>query len=325
MSKKTESKNLVTFLLGLRTGLRTGLGIGLGEDYPKVSLMEIFNIPSLRNPVMILAFEGWNDAGEAASGAIEQLLAQEQSQNEDTNLQLIARIESEEFYDFQVNRPYINVDDFLVRELTWPTTDIYAMTLSHQERDLIIVKGDEPSMRWRTFTSELLDLADALEVSLVLSLGSLLADVPHSRPISVNVTAAHPAIASRLGVENSTYEGPTGILGVISDACVRRGIDAVSMWAAVPHYASGAPSPKSSLALINALEDFLDISVEYSDLATAAEEWESEVSEMAREDSDVAAYVKALEESKDAAELPSVSGESIAKEFERYLRRRQQD
>jgi predicted ATP-grasp superfamily ATP-dependent carboligase len=188
-------------------------------------------------------------------------------------------------------------------------------------RDLVIVTGVEPSMRWKSFTSDLLDLADDLEVSLIVTLGSLLADTPHTRPITVTGTGAHPSISARLGVSVSKYEGPTGILGIIQDGCMRRGIDAISLWAAVPHYASNAPSPKATLALINTLEDFLDISIPLSDLPEAADAWEKDVNDLAAEDNEVAEYVKALEESKDAAELPDVSGDSIAKEFERYLRR----
>jgi predicted ATP-grasp superfamily ATP-dependent carboligase len=153
----------------------------------------------------------------------------------------------------------------------------------------------------------------------------MLADVPHSRPIAVSGTSAHPDLAVRLGVEVSRYEGPTGILGIIADGCIRRGIDAVSLWAAIPHYASSSPSPKATLSLVNSLEDFLEITIPPADLSEAADEWEKDVTEMAKEDTDVAEYVKALEDSKDAAELPDVSGDSIAKEFERYLRRRTKD
>ena len=155
----------------------------------------------------------------------------------------------------------------------------------------------------------------------MVTLGSLLADSPHTRPITVTSTAAHPNIADRLGVSVSKYEGSTGIIGIIQDGCMRRGIDAISLWAAVPHYASNSPSPKASLALINSLEDFLDISIPLGSLQADSDEWEKSVDELAAEDSDVADYVKALEESKDAAELPDISGELIAKEFERYLRR----
>ena len=180
-------------------------------------------------------------------------------------------------------------------------------------------------MKWKTFTHDLLDLADDLEVQMIITLGSMLADAPHSRPITVTGSGAHPDLAKRLGVEVSRYEGPTGILGVISDACIRRGIDAISLWAAIPHYASNSPSPKATLALINALEDFLEISLPQGDLHTDSLEWESEVDELAREDSDVAEYVKALEESKDSALLSDVSGEDLARELERFLRRQSEN
>jgi predicted ATP-grasp superfamily ATP-dependent carboligase len=193
------------------------------------------------------------------------------------------------------------------------------------KRDLIIVTGVEPSMRWKSFTSELLDLADDLEVSLVVTLGSLLADSPHTRPITVTGTSAHPNMANRLGVSVSKYEGPTGILGIIQDGCARRGIDAISLWAAVPHYASNAPSPKASLALITSLEDYLEIAIPLGSLQSDSDEWEKSVDQLAAEDTDVAEYVKALEESKDAAELPDISGDIIAKEFERYLRRQNEN
>ncbi len=287
--------------------------------------MEIHQIPLLRNPVMIVAFSGWNDAAEAASGAVEHLLSGWRDKSDEVVPELIADVDSEDFYDFQVNRPQVSIDDSEIRSITWPTTQVFGLAIPSMQRDLVIVTGVEPSMRWKNFTADLLDLADDLEVSLVMTLGSLLADTPHSRPITVTGTGAHPSIASRLGVSVSTYEGPTGILGIIQDGCMRRGIDAISLWAAVPHYAASSPSPKATLALINTIEEFLDISIPMSDLPERSDAWEKEVDEIAAEDSEVAEYVKALEESKDAAELPDVSGDSIAKEFERYLRRHQED
>jgi proteasome assembly chaperone (PAC2) family protein len=235
--------------------------------------------------------------------------------------ELIADVDVEEFYDFQVNRPTVCIDESSIRSLTWPGTQIFGLRTPELDHDFVIVRGVEPSMKWKTFAGDILDLADDLEIDMVITLGSMLADTPHTRPITVSGSGAHPEIAQRLGVEISKYEGPTGILGVIQDACVRRGIDAVSLWAAIPHYASGSPSPKAILALINALEDFLEITLPQGELANESCDWEIEVSEMAKEDSDVAEYVKALEESKDAAELPEVSGESIARELERFLRR----
>lgn len=277
--------------------------------------MEILQIPPLRSPIMIFAFGGWNDAGEAATGAVSHLL----NSWEHT---LIGRFDPEEFYDFQVNRPMVFVDDSKIRQITWPTTEVFGILTPQFEFDLVVVKGLEPSMRWKRFTSDLLDLADDLEVSMILTTGSLLADTPHSRPISVSGSGSHPEIAKRLGVEVSRYEGPTGILGILQEAAERRGIDAISLWAAIPHYASAPPSPKATLALINALEDFLNISIPLGNLADESKMWEAGIDEMAQEDSDLREYIRQLESSKDETELPEATGESIAREFERYLRRR---
>ena len=295
------------------------------QGYLKVAFMEIHQIPLLREPVMVIAFSGWNDAAEAASGAVEHLLSGWRDKNDDVIPELIANVESEDFYDFQVNRPVVTIDDSEIRSITWPSTSVFGMAIPSMDRDLVIVTGVEPSMKWKSFTSDLLDLADDLEVSLIVSLGSLLADTPHTRPITVTATGSHPSIANRLGVSVSKYEGLTGILGIIQDGCMRRGIDAISLWAAVPHYASNAPSPKATLALINTLEEFLNIKIPLSDLPDKSDAWEREVNDLAADDSEIADYVKALEESKDAAELPEVSGDTIAKEFERYLRRQQED
>jgi proteasome assembly chaperone (PAC2) family protein len=274
---------------------------------------------------MVIAFSGWNDAGEAATGAVSHLLGSWTDSNTDVVPELIAEVDVEEFYDFQVNRPTVYIDESSIRSLTWPSTQVFGLRTPELDHDFVVIRGVEPSMKWKTFAANILDLADDLEVDMVITLGSMLADTPHTRPITVSGSGAHPEIAQRLGVEISRYEGPTGILGVIQDACVRRGIDAISLWAAIPHYASGSPSPKATLALINALEDFLEISLPQGDLHNESHEWEVEVSEMAKEDSDVAEYVKALEESKDAAELPEVSGESIARELERFLRRQSEN
>ena len=270
---------------------------------------------------MVIAFSGWNDAGEAATGTASHLLASWTDSDTDVVPELIADIDPEEFYDFQVNRPTVVVDESSIRSLTWPGTQIFALRTPDLKHDFVIVRGVEPSMKWKTFTSDLLDLADDLEVDLVITVGSMLADTPHTRPITVSGSGAHPEIARRLGVEISKYEGPTGILGVIQDGCVRRGVDAISLWAAIPHYASSSPSPKATLALVNALEDFLEMTLPQGELPQESLAWEREVTEMAREDSDVAEYVKALEESKDAADLPEATGESIARELERFLRR----
>jgi len=268
---------------------------------------------SLREPIMISAFSGWTDAGEAATGALDHLLASWSHHK-------LATMDAEEYYDFQVNRPSISLDAKVVREIVWPNTVIFEVSAPQLPNDFLVVKGIEPSMRWRSFTRELLDLADVYEVGMSIALGSLLADVPHTRPIVVTGSGAHPDVAKRLGVEVSRYEGPTGIIGVLQDAAFRRNIDAVSLWASVPHYVSTPPCPKSTLALINSLEDFLAIQIPHGDLAERSTAWESQVDKLASDDAEVGEYVKELEKSKDDAELPLATGDSIAREVERFLR-----
>lgn len=278
--------------------------------------MQIHHIPGLRNPIAILAFNGWNDAGEAASGAISHLMNCWGNQEV-----LIAETNSEDFYDFQQIRPMVFVDNSQIRRINWPTTKIYALETPHLPFDLVVVRGPEPSLKWQTFSNQLIDLFEDLEVELVITLGALLADVPHSRPISVTGTSSNPTLAKKFGMEVSRYEGPTGILGILQDICTKREIDALSLWAAIPHYASGAPSPKASLALIEELDDFLDINIPAGDLPEAAKAWEIAVSELAEEDAEISEYVKQLEADKDDNDLEDTTGDVIAKEFERYLRR----
>jgi predicted ATP-grasp superfamily ATP-dependent carboligase len=280
--------------------------------------MEILGIPQLRSPIMILAFSGWNDAGEAASAAIEHLASI-------WPVQPIGEFDTEEFYDYQNNRPIVSVDESFNRSLTWPTTTVRGVSLPNYDRDLILVSGVEPSLKWRSFVGQLLDLGEDLDISMVVCLGSLLADVPHTRPIPVTATAARPEFGERLGLEMSRYEGPTGILGAIQDACNQREIDALSIWAAIPHYVSSPPCPKATLSLLNHLEDLLELSIDLGELPEDAKAWEIGVDQLSQEDSEIADYVKSLEESKDEADLPEATGEAIAREFERYLRRRGED
>jgi predicted ATP-grasp superfamily ATP-dependent carboligase len=280
--------------------------------------MEILGIPQLRSPIMILAFSGWNDAGEAASAALEHLASI-------WPVQTIGEFDTEEFYEYQNNRPIVSVDESFNRSLTWPTTTVRGVSLPNYDRDLILVSGVEPSLKWRTFVGQLLDLGEDLDISMVVCLGSLLADVPHTRPIPVTATAARPEFGERLGLEMSRYEGPTGILGAIQDACNQREIDALSIWAAIPHYVSSPPCPKATLSLLNHLEDLLELSIDLGELPEDAKAWEIGVDQLSQEDSEIADYVKSLEESKDEADLPEATGEAIAREFERYLRRRGED
>jgi predicted ATP-grasp superfamily ATP-dependent carboligase len=285
--------------------------------------MEIHQIPLLRSPIMVIACGGWSDAGEAATGTISHLLNSVGNHANDALSagELIAEIDSEDYYDFQVNRPLIVVNDSMIRSLTWPGLQIFGLRNPDGDRDFVLVRGVEPSMRWRSFASEILDLAEDLEVELVITLGSMLADTPHTRAIPVSGTGAHPEIANRLGMEVSRYEGPTGILAVIQDGCVKRGIDAIALWAAIPHYASATPSPKAILALLNGIEDFIEINLPHGSLPELAHQWEAAVDEMVKEDSDIEEYIKTLEESKDSDQLGDDSGEELAREVERFLRR----
>ena len=287
--------------------------------------MEILQIPSLRDPIMLIAFSGWNDGAEAATGALDHLLSAWTDSNDDVVPVLIAQVDSEDFYDYQMSRPQVRVSDSMQREITWPGTQIFGLSIPSMKKDLVIVTGVEPSMRWKSFTREILDIADDLETSMIITIGAMLSDSPHTRPIRILATTSNPSIGSRLDLQPSNYQGPTGIIGAIQDGCTKRGIESLSLWASVPHYAPNAPSPKASLALIQAIEDYLGISIPLGDLREQAETWEDSVTQLASEDADVADYVKALEASKDAADLPEVSGETIAKEFEKYLRRHQED
>ena len=272
------------------------------------------SLPDLVNPVMLCAFEGWNDAGDAASGAVLHL-------EEVWSATQVAEIDPEDYYDFQVNRPEVVIEDGK-RQIVWPSTRLSVARIPLATRDVVLVHGIEPSMRWRTFTAELLGAARDLGVEMVVTLGALLADTPHTRPVPVSGTSSDPDIALRMGYEPSTYEGPTGIVGVLQDACTTAGIPAVSLWAAVPHYVAQPPCPKATLALLGRIEDLLDVPVPLGDLPEEAKAWQIGVDELAAEDDEIAAYVRSLEEAVDTAELPEASGDAIAREFERYLRRR---
>ena len=281
-------------------------------------MIEYDGLPSLTDPVMIAAFEGWNDAGEAASATITHL-------REVWQAELLTELDPEEYYDYQVNRPHISMDDSGVRQLDWPATRIFVARPPLFPRDLVLVQGIEPNMRWQQFTRELLGLAAELDVNLVVTLGALLSDSPHTRPVPVNGSTTDARLAADLGMEPSTYEGPTGIVGVIQEACERFGLPAVSLWASIPHYVGQAPSPKGTLALVRKVEDVLDVPVPLGDLVEESRAWEIGVDELAEDDDEVADYVRQLEQARDTTELPEASGEAIAREFERYLRRRSSD
>ncbi len=281
-------------------------------------MIEIDDAPELVDPIVIAAFEGWNDAADAASSVVDHLMRV-------WDARIVGAVDPEDFYDFQVNRPVVGTDAQGHRRLTWPTTQIAVASPPDLGRDVILIRGIEPNMRWRQFCAELLAATDELGGEMVVTLGALLADTPHTRPIPVTGTATEPELVDRLKLEQSTYEGPTGIVGVFQDACVRVDMPAVSYWAAVPHYVAQPPCPKATLALVGQLEDLLETSIPLGDLPEDARAWERGVDELAEEDEDVADYVRSLEQTRDTADLPEASGEAIAREFERYLKRREDD
>jgi proteasome assembly chaperone (PAC2) family protein len=281
-------------------------------------VIELEGVPELTDPVLIAAFEGWNDAGDAATEAVEYL-------EEVWEAETVAEIDPEDYYDFQVNRPQVTHDDDGARRIVWPETRVSVARLTSVGRDVVLLRGVEPSMRWRSYCAEILALADELGVEMVVTLGALLADTPHTRPIPVSGTVTDPAVGTRLSLETSRYEGPTGIVGVLQAAASAVGLPAVSIWAAVPHYVSQPPSPKATLALLRKVEDLLDVPVPMGDLPEDARAWERGVDELAAEDDEIAEYVASLEQARDTADLPEASGEAIALEFERYLRRRTDD
>ncbi|HLM86957.1 MAG TPA: PAC2 family protein [Solirubrobacteraceae bacterium] len=273
----------------------------------------------LRAPAMVCAFQGWNDAGDAASSAVAFLASA-------LGARSFARIDSEEFFDFQANRPTIRLGENEVREIEWPTVEIFEALAPRARRDLVLVQGVEPSMRWRTFSTHLVDLAEALGVQMVVSLGALLGDVPHSRPVAMTGHASDAALLARLGVPATRYEGPTGIVGVLHTACVHAGLPSATLWASVPHYVAAATNPKAALALLRRLEVLVSVSVDVSELESTAADYERQVGMAVRSDPDIQAFVERLEQSADREEqsvrMDVPSGDIIASEFQRFLRQR---
>jgi proteasome assembly chaperone (PAC2) family protein len=272
--------------------------------------------PRLLQPVVVAAFEGWNDAGDAASTALEHLELS-------WDAKPLAAMDPDDYYDFQVTRPTVHLVDGITRRIEWPTTRLSVCRPPGADHDVVLVRGIEPNMRWRGFCTELLTYLEKLGATTVVTLGALLTDTPHTRPVPVSGTAYDAESAAKFGLETSRYQGNTGIVGVFQDACVRAGIPAISFWAAVPHYVSQAPDPKAAVALLHRVEEVLDLEVPLGGLPEQAEAWERTVSEMADADDEVREYVRSLEERTESeASLPEMSGESIAADFERYLRRR---
>ncbi|MBP2385921.1 PAC2 family protein [Paeniglutamicibacter kerguelensis] len=270
---------------------------------------------TVRPAIMIVAFEGWNDAGDAASEALRLI-------RRASGAKKIPGISDDDFYDYQFSRPQAHRTASGKRSIKWPTTHMYRAELEDSPVDLVLLRGVEPTYRWKAFISEILTRAEEENVQAVMALGALLADVPHTRPIQASVTSDDPAVRKALGVQESSYEGPTGILGVLAQVAEASGLPTLSIWSAVPHYVAQAPSPKAQLALLHRVEEFFPLTIDLEELTEDALAWERGVNELAKGDTDIAAYVHQLEQAQDETELPEATGEAIAREFERYLKRR---
>jgi proteasome assembly chaperone (PAC2) family protein len=265
--------------------------------------------------VAIAAFEGWNDAADASTAAVEHL-------EQVWDAQPVAALDPEDFYDFQVSRPTVSLSDGETRRIEWPTTRFMVATPEGTERDVVLIRGIEPSMRWRTFCDQVLETCHSLEVTRIVLLGALLADVPYTRPLPISGSASDRDAAARYQFTPTRYDGPTGIVGVLQEAATRAELDAVSFWVHVPHYANNPPCPKATLALLHRVEDVLDLPVPMADLAEESAEWEQRVKAAAEQDAELGEYVRELEERAGDAGIQPLSGDEIASEFEKYLRRR---
>jgi proteasome assembly chaperone (PAC2) family protein len=277
----------------------------------------------LRAPALVCAFTGWNDAGDAASAALSFV-------GSSLGATRFARIDPEDFFDFQAQRPSVEISESQTRQIVWPDIEIFEARVPRAHRDLVLLQGPEPSMRWRTFCASVVEIAEALGTQMVVTLGALLADVPHTRPVPINGLSSDEGLIERLDLRPTNYEGPTGIVGVLQAACQDAGIPTASLWASVPHYVAAAPNPKAALALVRKLEGLLGVAVDAGELEGASAEYERQVSLAVQSDPDVQSFVERLEEAaqeEDAAEelsdprkLPS--GDVLAREFQRFLRQR---
>ena len=276
--------------------------------------------PELERPVLVAAFRGWNDGAQAASLAAGYLA-------KTWGAERFAEVDPENFFDFQAARPHVSLEEGLTRRIDWPETVFYHARPEGLDRDVVLLLGIEPNLRWRTFTDLVVGLAEELGIELLITLGALLADVPHTRPAPVTGSATDKELVERLGLSASRYEGPTGIVGVLHDVCGKRGIASASLWAAVPHYVSLTPSPRGALALCERLGSVLGIEIDAGELEEAAANYEEQVSEAVASDEETAAYVDELERRSDqlddATELPS--GDALAAELTRFLRERDEE
>jgi len=281
--------------------------------------LRITDTPALDSPVLVAAFRGWNDGGQGASlaaGYLARLWDAEQ----------IADVDPETFFDFQATRPHVKLVEGLTREIDWPETTFYRARPEGLDRDVVLLLGMEPNLRWRTFCQLITGFASDLGVELVVTLGSLLADIPHTRPSPVTGSASDPDLVERLGLQASRYEGPTGIVGILHDSCKQQSVPSASLWAAVPHYVSLTPSPRAALALCERLASMLDVDIDVDELREAAEGYAEQVSRAVAADAETQAYVEDLERRADEFDEEDIpSGEALAAELTRFLRERDRD
>ncbi len=275
------------------------------------------DIPQLRDPWMVAAFDGWNDAADAATGVVDHLIEQ-------WDAELLLEMDPEDFYVFTEHhlRPQVHHSDSGERAITWPTPRIYVAHPKRSERDVLLLRAPEPSVRWKAFCSTVVGAAQLAGVRELYTLGALLADSPHTRPVPVSASTDDPVLMERMGASPSRYSGPVGITSILNEYASEQGIATASIWAAVPHYLAEPPCPKATLALLRAVEDAVELSLPEGVLVEMSEAWQRGAEEVAESDSDIAEYVEALESERDTSDLPEASGDAIAREFERYLRHR---
>jgi proteasome assembly chaperone (PAC2) family protein len=276
--------------------------------------------PELRSPALVCAFKGWNDAGEAATAALGFLADSFDATD-------VARIDPEEFYDFTAVRPTVRMTEGQSRVIDWPENTLQAARVAGADHDLLLFQGVEPSLRWRGFCQIVIDMARELGAGMVITFGALLADVPHTRPVPMTGICSDQGLVQKLGFEQSSYEGPTGIVGVLHHACTQAGLTAVSLWASVPHYVAAAPNPKAALALLRSFEGVAGVAVDASDLEQSADEYERQVNAAVATDPDVKSFVERLERTIDEVTEDSPperipSADSIARDFQRFLKQK---
>ncbi len=274
----------------------------------------------LRAPALLCAFKGWNDAGEAATAAVSFF-------NSALEGKRFAWTDAEEFFDYQATRPQIKLVEGVTRQVQWPSVEFFAAPVPRAPRDLVLMSGPEPSLRWPSFSALIVELVEALGVQMVVTVGALLAEIPHTRPVPMTGLASDDTLVDRLGLKGSSYEGPTGIVGVVHSACAQAGVPSVSLWASVPHYVAAAPNPKAALALLRKLEGLVGVSVDASTLERAASDYERQVGLAVQSDPDIQAFVDRLQQASDGEDDPLdsedlPSGDLLAREFQRFLRQR---